>query len=184
MPDKQVINALWKAGFQVYRDSLEGSIPYQGEKANDVFERFYELVEQRGIPNTTIKKVKIGNNDYLIISHKVNPEINVHLAVNTEMYGKDLRINLHFAQQDIRKFNNHVMWGTVLTVLGVMFCWTGIGLIALGIGISMLVGAKNKFRSEFESERDAFYSTVLGIFADACDESEIDFDAVNKKKVA
>jgi hypothetical protein len=184
MPEKQVINGLKKAGFFYYVDSLEGNIPFEGAKANDLFERFYELVEHRGIPNTTLKREKIEKNNYLIISHKINPEINVHLAVNTELYGKDLRINLLFAQCDLKKVGNQTMWGTVLTGMGVIFCWTGVGLVALAIGIGMLVGAKNKFRTEFETERDAFYSTILGIFSNACDESGIDFDAESKKRVA
>lgn len=177
MPEKQVINSLKKAGFKSYANTLEGIIPFQGKKAKDVYERFYELVEQREIPNTTVKRASIDDGEYLIISHKVNTEIEVHIAVKTEEYGKDLRIFILFAQYDNKAVVKQTNLGTILTAIGVLFIWTGVGAVALGVGIILLIGAKKVFRSEFEPERNSFNNIILGIFEDACEESEIDFDA-------
>lgn len=177
MPEKKDIKSLEKAGFRSHSNTIEGNIPYQGEKANELYERFYELVELREIPNTTLKRANIDGREYLIISNKVKPEVEVHLAFKTEKYGKDLKISILFAHYDSKAFQNQQTLGIVFIGIGILTCWTGFGLLSLGFGIILSIGAKNKFRSEFEPERDSFYNTILSIFEEACEESDIDFDA-------
>jgi hypothetical protein len=179
MPEKQVIKALEKSGFLYFQDSAEGNIPFQGNKAKDLFERFYELVESRGIPKTTIKRTAVNNLEYLIITHKITDNVIVHMAVAIEEYGKDLRINLFFAQYDAKKVSNQIILGMVIAFAGLCFWWTGVGVAAMIAGIIMAVKAKGRFSDQYITERDGFFSTVLGILENACDEAGIDFDATN-----
>lgn len=177
MPDKKVLKELKKQGFFYFVKSNEVIIPLQGNKANELLERFYELVEQRGIPNTILKRFTTEQNQYLIISHKINPDIKADITVNPQEYGKDLRINLLFGHFDKKKYTAYSMVGGIITVIGLFSFWTGVGLLALIGGIVLSKNAVKQFSADFENERDSFYSTILGILSDACEETGIEFNA-------
>ena len=178
MPDKNTIKQLENSGFRYYKDSIESNVAYQGSKVNVLKERFHELVEDRGFPNTTVRKVRLSNSEFSIVSHKIAKDVEVHVAVLLEEFGKDLRISISFGQFDNGAKNKQFTIGLVLTSVGAFLLVIG-GFIPLIIGVIMLIGAKNKFRSEYESERNNFFTTVLEIFSHACDEAEVDFEATS-----
>lgn len=177
MPEKSTIAKLKKAGFFTHQDSIETNIAFQADKAKEVMERFHELVEFRGIPSTTLKRTLIDTDEYIIVSKKITPEVTVQVASLIKAYGKDLQLSISFAHHDAKASGSQTTLATVLIMVGAFFVWTGVGAIGLIIGIILAVGAKNKFRDEFESQRNTFYSTVLEILGAACEEAGVDFEA-------
>lgn len=123
---------------------VSASFALQGGKAIQTINEFLSLISQRNIPNTIVTQLKINNVVFYIVEKTIEPNEKAITAVRIEAYGNDLLVSIHHFEASQESNNMRLIRGNILLWGGIMFFWTGVGLVAIVIGLGFLA-SKSRF---------------------------------------
>lgn len=162
MSDNKILKKLQKKlGTEVAQNQT--LVAMEGQKHTQIKDEFLQLFSARNIPQTEIDTTSFDSSNYIIIRQTISRAEIATTAIRIDSYGNDLLLELRQYEKSAKSDGRRVTIGTVLTGLGALFFWTGIGLAALVGGLAMLVFMKSKF-SEDSAERQSselLFSTVM-----------------------
>jgi hypothetical protein len=108
-------------------------------QASAVTAKFLEILQQRNIPLVTLQHFSSSENEFIVLKKVFKQGEEAATAVRIESFGNDLVIETRQYEWSASKNASYKLWGTILTPIGVLFVWTGVGAIVMFIGIACLI---------------------------------------------
>lgn len=144
MSDGKAIKKLKrKFGTEVAHNQVTTAM--EAPKAQAVRDEFLTLLRARAIPNTEIMVDEFNGKEYTIVKQIIKRAEIATTAVHIGVYGNDLLTEWRQYERSGDANAKKTLWGTILTVGGGMFFWTGLGFFIMLSGLGILLFQKPHF---------------------------------------
>ncbi|MCW5873717.1 MAG: zinc ribbon domain-containing protein [Anaerolineales bacterium] len=158
----------------------------QGSKADLARNALISQIVKRNIPGAETTLIENGDRQYFVVSKKMKPDavlssVRASEIASTliclESYGNDLLLEVKHYELSPRQTGRSSGLGAFVFAIGLLFFWTGIGLVALIAGFGMLRG-KSPFNDDSpEREKSKLlFQAVMGSLEFALSKADVELD--------
>lgn len=106
--------------------------------ADAVKAEFERILQQRNIPLVSVQHFSDSGHEFVIIRKTFEKGEEATSAVRIEPFGRDLVVEIRQYEWSSSASAKQKFWGTILTVGGLIFVWTGVGAFAFLAGLYLL----------------------------------------------
>ena len=177
MSDAQTLKKLCNQ-FGTEVANVQTTFAVAASKAEAVRNQFTTLLGDRNIPDAEIQKFANEDKQYQTITKTIGRGDQATSAVRIEAYGNDLLVEVRHYEVSAKAKSNRSCLGTALTVGGLLFIWTGVGVFVFLAGLGILF-LKPQFPDP-SAERDAsklLFETVMETLMAALTNCDVDAGA-------